>query len=360
MNEGAVRKYAQIKQDGSILIGNNTVCDGADSNRKIGIFTHIHRDHTELFNKAMHECSQIFVSPPTLDLLAALDQDFASDVSTECYFKGRHIYPLDFDTPKVPKINDVYGDKITLFPSKHILGSSQVLVEAEDGTRIVYTGDFGPDAKPIPCDILVIDSTHGDPMFNTIVDRESLERRLVDYVDKEIQEGKSIMIRAHRGRLQYIMYLLSNTIPGQTKFLCHPIDRKLIQVYEKYGMRIRECISFKSSAGEDIHESGTPYVEFRNHGQGANFMENTEKMTVFNMGGRYLGGGTVIRHNPSCDYNLEFMDHADYNSIIKYVQKADPKYVVTDHVRGKQGEKLAKDLEGRGFKTISYALTDMS
>ena len=306
MNESTVRKYAQIKQDGSILIGNNTVCDGADSNRKIGIFTHIHRDHTELFNKAMHECSQIFVSPPTLDLLAALDQDFASDVSTECYFKGRHIYPLDFDTPKVPKINDMYGDKITLFPSKHILGSSQVLVEAEDGTRIVYTGDFGPDAKPIPCDILVIDSTHGDPMFNTVVDRESLERRLVDYVDKEIQEGKSIMIRAHRGRLQYIMYLLSNTIPGQTKFLCHPIDRKLIQVYEKYGMCIRECISFKSSVGEDIHESGTPYVEFRSHGQGANFMENTEKMTVFNMGGRYLGGGTVIRHNPSCDYNLEF------------------------------------------------------
>ena len=57
---------------------------------------------------------------------------------------------------------------------------------------------------------------------------------------------------------------------------------------------------------------------------------------------------------------LSFMDHADYDSIIKYVRKADPKYVVTDHVRGKQGEKLAKDLEGRGFKTISYALKDMS
>ena len=98
----------------------------------------------------MHECSQIFVSLPTLDLLAALDQDFANSVSAECYFKGRHIHPLDFGTPKVPKINDAYGDRITLFESKHILGSSQVLVETADGTRIVYTGDFGPDANTNP------------------------------------------------------------------------------------------------------------------------------------------------------------------------------------------------------------------
>lgn len=361
MNEDTVKKYAQIKQDGSVLLGNNTVCDGADSNREIGIFTHIHRDHTELFNRAMHECSQIFVSPPTLDLLAALDQDFANNVSTECYFKGRHIHPLDFATPMMPKINNTYGDKITLFESKHILGSSQVLIETTDGTRIVYTGDFGPDATPIPCDILVIDSTHGDPMFNTVVDRESLERRLVECVENEIQKGKSIMIRAHRGRLQYIMHLLSETIPRVIKFLSHPIDINLINVYEKYGMPIRKCINFKSGIGQDIHDGNTPYVEFRSHGQGEHFLENTGKMTVFSMGGRYLGGGTVIRHNPSsCNYSLEFMDHANYDSIIDYVVKANPKYVVTDHVRGKQGKKLAKDLNTRGFKTVSYALTDMS
>ena len=342
MNEDTARKYAQIKQDGSILLGNNTVCDGADSDREIGVFTHIHRDHTHLFNRAMHECSQIFVSYPTLDLLAALDQDFTNDVSTQCYFKGRHIHPLDFDTPKVPKMDDAYGDRITMFASKHILGSAQVLVETIDGTRIAYTGDFGPDVKPIPCDILVIDSTHGDPMFNTVVDRASLERRLVECVDDEIQKGKSIMIRAHRGRLQYIMHLLSNTIPKDIKFLCHPIDLKLIDVYKKYGMCIKKCINFQSYTGEDIHDGNTQYVEFRSHGQGSNWIEDTDKMTVFSMGGKYLGGGTVIRHNASCNYDLEFMDHANYDSIIEYVRKADPKYVVTDHVRGKQGEKLAR------------------
>ena len=146
------------------------------------------------------------------------------------------------------------------------------------------------------------------------------------------------------------MHLLSNAIPRQIKFLCHPTDHKLIKVYEKYGMRIRKCVSFKSGIGEDIHEGNTQYVEFRSHGQGEHFLEDTDKMTVFNMGGRYLGGGTVIKHNPSCDYNLEFMDHADYNSIIEYVRKADPKYVVTDHVRGKQGKKTGKRSWGQGVQ----------
>lgn len=360
MDENTVKKYARIKQDGSILLGNNTVCDGADSSREIGIFTHIHRDHTNLLNQAMHECSQIFVSPPTLDLLAALEQDLDNNISTEGYFKGRHIHPLNFNTPKLPKIDDTYGDKITLLESKHMLGSSQVLVEPTDGTKIVYTGDFATGAEPISCDILVIDSTHGDPMFNTVVDRASLERRLVESVELEIQKGRSIMIRAHRGRLQYIMHLLSKTIPNQIKFLCHPIDHKLIWVYKKYKMNIKDCVNFKSSIGEDIHDGNTQYVEFRCHGQGAHFLEDTDRMTVFNMGGTHLGGGTTIRQNTSCDYNLEFMDHANYDSIIQYVQKADPQYVVTDNVRGKQGEKLAKDLRNRGFKVITYTLNDRS
>lgn len=359
MDEKKAREYAQIKQDGSILLGNNTVCDGTDQSRRVGVFTHIHRDHISLFNKALHECSVIYVSPPTLDLLAALQQDYTTHVSAKCYFEGRHIRSLSFETPEKPKIDNTYGDKITLFESNHILGSCQVLVETEDGTRIVYTSDFGPHAKPISCDILVLDSTHGDPMFNTVVDPASLERRLIEYVDEEIQKGKNILIRAHRGRLQYIMHLLSKAIPKQTKFLCDPTDLKLIDVYTKYGMCIKQCIDSKSGLGEEIIYGNTQYIEFRNHGQTKHFLENTDKMAVFCMGGKFLGGGTVIKHNiSSCNYNLEFMDHANYNSIIEYVKAANPKYVVTDHVRGRQGEKLAKDLKNKGFKTILYSIEE--
>lgn len=357
-----VEKYANIKNDGSILLGQYTVCDGASYGRKIGVFTHIHRDHTALFNQAMHECSQIYVSYPTLDLLAAMEQDFTQNVSAEAYFKGRHIHPLDMRTPIIPKLDEFsgdpqYGDKITFIPSKHILGSCQVLVETKDNVRILYSSDFAKGTVPESCNILVLDSTHGDPMFNTGIDNESLERRLVQYVDEEIQNTKSILVRAHRGRLEYTMHLLSEHLPKDMPFLVHPIDLKLIPVYRKYGMPIRECISYTSFEGEKKENSGYPYVEFRVHGQGTNFLEGTEKMTVFELGGKFLGGGSVLRHTKDNKYDLEFMDHADYSSIVEYVKQASPEYVVVDYARGKQGLKLANSLEKEGFKCIALPMS---
>ena len=221
-----------------------------------------------------------------------------------------------------------------------------------NGKRIVYTGDFGRGAKPIPCNILVMDSTHGDPMFSASVDPESLERRLVEYVDEEIQNSKNILVRAHRGRLQYTMHLLDRALPKEMRFLAHQTDINLIPVYRKYGMQIRDCTSYESEEGRNIQEGNAPYVEFRTHGRGSNFLEGSDKMAVFNMGGRFLGGGTTIRTNDS--YHLEFMDHADYDSVIEYVRGAEPQYVVTDYARGKQGKKLAEAIEqGLGIKAIA-------
>src|SRR5436190_23621388 len=63
------------------------------------------------------------------------------------------------------------GATITFFPAGHILGSSQVLIEAE-GRRVVVTGDYKrlPDATAqafelVPCDLLVTEATFGLPVF---------------------------------------------------------------------------------------------------------------------------------------------------------------------------------------------------
>ena len=355
MDEAQVSKYADIKQDGSILLGEHTVCDGANYGRQIGVFTHIHRDHTDLLGKAMQECSQIYVSKPTLEMLSALEQDYTDHVSAECYFKGRHIRALDYESSKRPRIDEFspksdYADKITLYQSHHILGSAQVLVKTADGTEIAYTGDFGIDAKPIPCDILVLDSTHGNPMFDAPVDQPSLERRLKECVDEEIQNGKNILIRAHRGRLQYTMHLLHKFLPDRVKFLAHPNDIRLVQVYKKYGMDIRDCIDYTSGYGQDIRESGSLYVEFRTHGYGRGIFD-AKKTAVFNLGGWFLGGGTTIRSNG--EYNLEFMDHANYATILEYVRSAGPQWVVTDYVRGRQGLGLAEAIRNMGIRAIA-------
>jgi putative mRNA 3-end processing factor len=347
-------QYAKINEQGSILLGKNTVVDGYQHGREIGVFSHIHKDHIELFTYAMHECSAIFVSPPTFDMLAAIEQDEKGNLSSETYFSGRHIHRLDFDTPIIPKkylrvINPKieFSDKITLKKAHHILGSSQVLINTDDGKDIVYSSDFSyPETEAIECDVLVLDSTHGDPMFNAVVDSQSLENRLVEHVDQEIEAGNPVCIRTHVGRLQYVMSLLSQKLADNIPFLSTGKNKKLVPIYTKYGMPIRNIIDSKTFDGEEILEGGFPFIEFKTIPESKSIAEMDKRSVVFHLGGQFLGSKTTIKQNlgDHKNYYLEFGDHGNYSNIIKYVEKCAPKLVITDNYRSAWGKKLAENI----------------
>ncbi len=364
MSKTDLLQYANVGEQGSINLGKNTVVDGYKHGREIGIFSHIHYDHIELFTHAMHECSAIFLSPPTFDLLAALQQDEEDNISAETYFGGRHIHRLDYDDPITPKKylreispKQTFSDMITLKKAHHILGSSQVLVNTDDGKEIVYSSDFSyPETKPIECDVLVLDATHGDPMFNAVVDATSLENRLVDCVDQEIEAGNSVCIRSHVGRLQYTMSLLSKKIGDNIRFLSTGKNRKLVPIYRKYDMPIREMIDSKTFAGEEILESSYPFIEFKTVPEAKSIAEMDNRATVFHLGGHFLGSQTTIkqRHSDDKNYYLEFGDHGNYSNIIKYVEKCSPKLVITDNYRSAWGKKLAEKITDElGINAVS-------
>jgi len=361
VNIADVKRYAAVKRNGSILLGKHTVCDGASHKRKIGVFTHIHEDHICMFNEALHNCSDIFVSKPTLDMLAALEMNYEHDMDTGLYFEGRHVQALDFNKtirPKLDKysINSDYGDTLTLYESNHVLGSSQVLVKTDDGTEVVYTSDFAAGTKPVPCDILVLDPTHGSPAFNTRVDQDSLENRLVELVDDALGHSRGVVIHAHRGRLQQTMHLLSKKLSNEVKFLASQKNIRLANVYKKYGKPSRDIVDVKSIEADIIREEEKPYVNFKS-GPHQKFedVDKTvwENEVLFNIGGSKLEAGTVIK--PIKDdniYKIEFMDHADFDYIIDFVKKADPRWVVLDHTRSEQVAELAKHLQDRDIDVI--------
>ena len=71
------------------------------------------------------------------------------------------------------------GWRMMLLPAGHILGSAQILVERDDGLRLLYTGDMktrrGRTAEPARfehADDLVIESTFGLPIFRFPSDEE--------------------------------------------------------------------------------------------------------------------------------------------------------------------------------------------
>lgn len=356
-------KYARISDNGSILLGNNTVVDGYASDRDIGVFTHIHSDHTVFFINALHTCSAIFVSKPTLDLLAAMSTEPKDHIPSNAFFNGRHVYSLDFGKPIIPRKfmrqptpKRCFSDQITLYEAHHILGSSQVLVVTDDGKRIAYSSDFAhPKTIPIPCDVLVLDATHGVPMFNAPVDVGSLENRLVECVEEEIKNGNPVCIRAHAGRLQYTMSVLSERLPSNIQFLTNEENQKLVPVYRKYQMPIRELVTSEYRS-DKIRRNSFPFVEFRKTQESKSESELSEKSAIFYLGGVNLGSRTTIKQSDTNKkhYLIEFGDHGTYDGIMEYVKGCSPELVITDSYRSKWGKPLAQKItDALGINAIS-------
>ena len=357
MSNNDLSDYAGIVHDGSIGIGKNTVVDGSITGREIGVFSHIHSDHTMMFTQAKHECTAIFVSRPTFDLLGVLEQNDEEhpNLSAEAYFRGRHIHPLDFNTPIVPKMflrkidpGNKFSDKITLLEANHILGSAQVLVNTNDNKSILYSSDFSYGTEPVKCDVLILDATHGDPRFNAVIDGDSLENTLCRLVEEYIESGTPITIRAHVGRLQYTMSVLSQSIDSDIIFLASKKNSRLAKVYQKWGMPIRNLMDDDLYEAEEIIGGNYPFIEFKTEQARPSDVEMSDKSAVFTLGGHHLGNKTVIQQ--LCDpqtkqltnkFRLEFGDHGNYDGILEYVDKCEPTLVVTDNYRSAWGEKLA-------------------
>lgn len=346
-------EYAEITSDGAILLGKHTVVDGHHYDREIGIVTHVHMDHIQNLTQTLHECSRVYMSPPTFDLLAARHSN-EFNVSGETYFRGRHIYRMDFGEPLRPPLRtrepgspNLYADKITLFRAQHILGSAQVLIETGDGKRIAYSSDFTqPGTKPIECDVLVLDATHGSPAFDAPVHSPSLKNRLLEYIDREIQNGNSICIRAHAGRLQYIMHVLSSRFPN-IPFITSGENARMARVYDKYGFGIKELMlddTLKSR--ELLMAESALFIEFKGASSSQSDAEIANRAAVFNLGG-IPGSKTAIRipDTNNKHYRLELADHANYSQILQYVKDCNPKLVITDSYRSKSHcVKLAKSI----------------
>ena len=79
---------------------------------------------------------------------------------------GTHFYGLEYGETIV-----INGVKLSLHPAGHIIGSSQVRLEA-DGQVWLFSGDYKLQSdgisvpfEPVPCDVFITESTFGLPCF---------------------------------------------------------------------------------------------------------------------------------------------------------------------------------------------------
>jgi len=165
-------------------------------------------------------------------------------------------------------------------------------------------------------------------------------------VKEEIESGKPVMIRAHRGRMQYIMSLLNKHLINAVRFLANETDVKLSQVYSNYGSLCRNIIPINNNPeAYKLINSSMPYVRF--HTVGGEFTpeeENGMRTIRLSSDVRLLEGPALKEHTPN-RFSIDISDHASFSNILKYIKAIAPKVVITDNFRTKSGITLANEIK---------------
>ena len=263
-------------------------------------------------------------------------------ITEDTYSRRTQFRMIDYDTSHGIQF-DGHMDYLKLLESSHMLGSSQVLVVTHDGLRILYSGDISPQDRPPKCDVLAIDSTHGNPNLDKKIDSGSMERRLIDAVMENIASQKPVCIHAHRGKLQHLMHLLSEhgEMPDDVSFLASKIDIRVAKIYRKYNYGIRDLVDLHEYEGEEITTGDLPWIEFT-ASMGHTPRERKGRVSRIAVSGSY---GSVVMQQDSKNIWVASDEHAEFTDILKYVKAAEPRAVVTDGSRTSNGLTLANAIK---------------
>ncbi len=379
------------------------------------VVTHAHLDHIgrlPLLIKAGYK-GFIFATPPTIDLIKIVLED-AFDIMTynNKKYGTRILYSLDDVTATVGQCKNIeYYEEFTLssaekvsikfYEAGHIFGSAFVEINCS-GKKIVFSGDLGnvkvpilrdTDKLPDGVDLLVCESTYGDRLHNTKLDRQNVIKSVVK---KAMDRGGVLMVPAFSvERTQEILYDLNELIDLEKSFpqdipifLDSPMAIDATDVFSRYTKYFDDEAKKHLFSGDDLfHFHGLKVCYSRDDSRkinslrgrkviiaGAGMMNggriqhhalrylSDEKNTLFftgfqaphTLGRKILDGAPQVNflgENVRVKCKIEFADvlsaHADRARLFSWIKNdgAMPKKVILNHGDITQSEVLAGRIE---------------
>ena len=321
----------KVRQLGGILVeygDQGVMLDPTRNTHSFPTFvSHAHADHASAFK---HPEREKYATQETYDLLNSMGWK-------------------KLDGLKKIKI----GDKIKLddievhvHNSGHVLGSVQFEVNTPEGS-VLYTGDLYTEetftmdpATPVDCDILVIETTFGSPMFQ-FPKREDIAVEVYQWAVNTVLNGRIPTFKTDSiGNAQEVISIMNQytNLPVVT----NKSATKVTDLYREKGYNL-DSVDSVSDEGKELLESCkcaliTP--------KGSK--PKWDKLDI-----ALVSGWAAIMGRRRIAFPLS--DHADYRGLMSHIRKCKPKRVLTFH-----GGSMTKDFHNHVRKRLGIAASPLT
>ena len=320
---------AFVRADGCVQLGPDVTCDGFSPGSAVRIQSHVHLDHMKDFDRSKGHQLFIICTQATHDLLCA---EFDADLPQRK--RQWMILPPDGTYHTLHNL-DV---QVALFSSGHMVGSAIGAVRYPCGAHYAFTSDFAWPLRSVPVhpDVLVVDSTYGNPANVRNYDAIDVIRRLQQVVQEEYRKGR-VVVTGHRGRLQYALQLMADLFAGP-----YLVSRHVADTLEEYmghqGFHV-EAYALSTPEAADLMASGRYIclIETR---------DRTDLLAIEAESKIFLSAFMVpreepVRTLPNGVIRVALTDHADFDGTIELIKAVRPARLIADNTRGGNGDALA-------------------
>jgi Cft2 family RNA processing exonuclease len=289
-----------------------------------------------------------FISHAHSDHIAAHKEAILSS-PTARFLRVRRAAPLDATILPFGEARMLHGLSTTLYPSGHILGSAQLLLEHQ-GERLLYSGDFklttGMAAEPIAiptADVLIMETTFGHPRY-AFPEPAGVVADMIRWCRECLAKGVTpVLLGYSLGKGQEVLAALA----GQDfDILLHPALYEMTRIAEECGVRFPPFRCWERGQGAGCVVLAAPHLSgwIRQHLPPSKFGVVTGWVT---------DPQAIYRYNANIGFPLS--DHADYADLLAYVERVHPRQIYTVH--GYAAE-FAGELRRRGYAATALSEED--
>ena len=233
---------------------------------------------------------------------------------------------------------------VTLHPAGHILGSAQILLEHDTHGSLLYTGDFKlrPNLAAEPCatpraDTLIMETTFGLPRY-AFPPEEEVIAQLTAFCRQALADGATPVLLCYSlGKSQEVLRALA---PAGLPVMLHAETLRLTKICAQLGQEFPPHREF------DARELAGHVVICPPHGSG--LLKRIPGARTAAITGWALDAGATYRYGSSAAFPLS--DHADFPSLLRFVELVQPKRVLTLHGFAKE---FATTLRARGLDALA-------